>query len=79
MKKESQRILEKYFESREYNKEKVRLWKDYSLEDVSKFLVERYINFGFVVSIIIIKLGDMRDDIRTMSRKNTDDAINVSI
>ena len=73
IKKESQKILEKYFESRDYNKEKVKLWKDYAIEEVSKYLVEKYNNYGFVISFIIIKLGNMRDDRRSVFRNKTDD------
>ena len=79
IKKEGQKILEKYFEDREYNKEKVQLWKDYCLEDVSTFLVEKYINYGFVISIIIIKLGTMRDSANHILRNNTDSNILISI
>jgi len=41
----------------DYNKEKVQLWKDYTIEEVSKYLVENYNNYGFVISFIIIKIG----------------------
>ena len=79
IKKEGQKILEKYFEGREYNKEKVQLWKDYSLEDISTFLVEKYINYGFVISIIIIKIGSMSDNSNYVLRNNTDSNILISI
>ena len=79
IKKECQKILDKYFESRDYNKDKVELWKDYTLEEVSKYLEETYKDFGFVITIIIIKLGNMREYTRSMCRISTDDDIFVSV
>lgn len=79
IKKESQKILEKYFESRDYNKEKIKLWKDYAIEEVSKYLVEKYNNYGFVISFIITKFGTIRDDEKSIYRIKTDDNIYILI
>ena len=79
IKNECQKIINKYFESREYNKNKVELWKDYTLEEVSKYLEETYKDFGFVISIIIIKLGTMREDSRAICRISTDDDLSISV
>ena len=55
------------------NKDKVELWKDYTIEEVSKYLEKTYKDFGFVISIIIIKLGVMSEDTKVINRDNTDD------
>ena len=35
IKYQSQKILEKYFENRDFNKQKVIIWKDYALEEIT--------------------------------------------
>ena len=72
IKKECQTILEKYFEKREYDKEKVEKWKNYALKEVYDYLENTYNDFGFIISIIIIKLGNIRTDQRIICRNNTD-------
>ena len=57
IKKESKKILEKYFEDRGYNEDKVKIWKEYSLEEIYNYFKSNFPDFGFVVLIFIIKLG----------------------
>ncbi len=79
IKKECQIILEKYLENREYSKEKVENWKNYTLKELNDFLEKNYINFGFVFSIMIMKRGNARTDSRTLYRNKTDNVFHVSI
>ena len=79
IKKECQTILEKYFEKREYDKEKVEKWKNYALKEVYDYLENTYNDFGFIISIIIIKLGHIRTNQRIICRNNTDDFLFTSV
>ena len=79
IKKECQAILEKYFEKREYDKEKVENWKNYALKEVYDYLEKKYTDFGFIISIIIIKLGHIRTNQRIMCRNNTDDYLFANV
>ena len=79
IKEECQTILEKYFEKREYDKEKVEKWKNYALNEVYDYLEKKYIDFGFIISIIIIKLGNIRTAQRIICRNDTDDYLFVNV
>ena len=79
IKKECQIILEKYFEKREYDKEKVEKWKNYALKDVYDYLEKEYNDFGFIIAIIVKKKGNSRTDTRYFCRNNTDDSLFVSV
>ena len=79
IKKECKKILEKYFEDREYNEDKVKIWKEYSLEEISNFLKSNFPDFGFVILIFIIKLGHSRSSDFQISRSDTDDFLVESI
>jgi len=79
IKKECQIILEKYFEKREYDKEKVEKWKNYSLKDIYDYLEKKYNDFGFIIAIIVKKKGNSRTDSRIICRNNTDDFICVNV
>ena len=54
IKKECKKILEKYFEDREYNEDKVKIWKEYSLEEISNYFKSKFPDFGFVIKIPFI-------------------------
>ena len=70
--KESKLLLEKYFEGRDYDKNKVNLWKEYTLKELSDFLSNNYKQYGFLVLIIVIKKGEIRINSRVIYRKDTD-------
>ena len=53
IKEKCKSILEKYFEDREYNKDKVNIWKNYALEEISNFVSTKYKDFGFVICIFL--------------------------
>ena len=76
IKEEGKKILDKYFGNRNYDKDKVELWKDYTIEDVTNFLEKKYQDFGFVISIIVIN-GYMWEDSNQICR-NTDGTLNIS-
>ena len=42
MKDECKKILEKYFEERKFNKDKVLKWKEMILEDLEQYLKNKY-------------------------------------
>ena len=75
IKKECKRILEKYFEGREYDEDKVNLWKEYSLEEISNYLNSNYKDFGFIILLIIINTTACGSRCIPVERKNTDDYI----
>jgi len=79
IKKECQIILEKYFEKREYDKDKVEKWKNYSLKEIYDYLEKEYNDFGFIIAIIVMKRGNSRTDSRNICRNNTDDFILVNV
>ena len=83
IKKECKKILEKYFEDREYNENKVNLWKEYCLEEIIKFLSSNHKEFGFVILIIITHLtefsGSYRSNCLDISRNKTDSCISEEI
>ena len=74
----SNKILEKYFENRDYNKDKIEVWKDYALEEISNYLNYNYYNYGFVISFNAIKLGNITET-NLINRYNTDNYVTVSI
>ena len=74
----SNKILEKYFENRDYNKDKIEVWKDYVLEEISNYLDYHYYNYGFVISFNAIKLGNITET-NLINRYNTDNYVTVSI
>ena len=63
IKYQTQKILEKYFENRDFNKQKVEIWKDYALEEITYYL-NSYHNYGFIVSFNIVKLGNVVNTIQ---------------
>ncbi len=65
-------LLDKYFEGREYNKDKINLWKNYTMDELSNFLKQNYENYGFCIFINIIKKGDIRINSNDLSRPDTD-------
>ena len=79
IKKKCQTILEKYFEKREYDKEKVEKWKNYALKEVYDYLEKEYNDFGFIIAIITMKRGNTRTDSRNLCRNNTDDFLLVKV
>ena len=79
IKKECQTILEKYFENREYDNEKVEKWKNYALKDVYDYLEKNFNDFGFIISIIVMKRGNARTNIRNLFRNTTDYSLFSSI
>ena len=79
IKKECKKILEKYFDDREYNESKVNLWKEYALEETNNYLKSNYKGFGFIISILIVNSGDCRTNSQGIYRKDFDDYFNESI
>ena len=73
IKKECKKILEKYFEGREYDEDKVNLWKEYSLEEITNYLNSNYKDFGFIISLIVINTTACGGQCIPVERKNTDD------
>ena len=61
IKNECQEILNKYFEGREYDKEKFIKYKNYCLDEVINYLDKNYKDFGFVITFISIKVGNLRN------------------
>ena len=78
IKKFCQKILEKYFENREYNKQKIVIWKDYAFEDISNFLNKRYYDYGFIITFTAARLGNIIET-RQINRYNDDNYISVSV
>ncbi len=72
---ECQKVLDKYFEGREYDKEKAILWKNYTLDEISNYLEKNFVGYGFAIFIVIIKRGNIRTKKTDMSRPDTDDFI----
>ena len=77
--KEGEIILNKYFYGREYNELEINLWKDSALEEITKFLEKNYQYFGFMVSILVLKLNLTNSDTRNINRNESDISIFVSI
>ena len=77
--KECQMLLDKYFEGREYNREKVNLWKNYTMDELSNFLTKNYKDYGFCVFVNIIKKGDIRINSNGLFRKDTDSSLFKSV
>ena len=46
-------ILEKYFEGRKYDEEKVKKWSNSILEEMSEFLSTKYPSFGFGIFLFV--------------------------
>ena len=66
------KVLNKYFQGRDYENENVKLWKDYAMEELTDFLKLNYKEYGFIIYIIIIKKGDIRSNCNSISRGDTD-------
>ena len=77
--KECQEILNKYFEGREYDKEKYSKYKDYCFDEIPNFLNGKYICFGFVISFIALKEVSLATYDRVINRNKTDGGILVFI
>ena len=74
----SNKILEKYFENRDYNKDKIEIWKNYTLDEISEYLNYNYYNYGFVITFNAIKLGNIFET-KLINRYNTDNYVNSTI
>ena len=72
-------LLDKYFEGREYDKDKVNLWKNYTMDELSNFLKSNYKNYGFCLFMNIIKKGDIRIYSNGLCREETDSILFHSI
>ena len=72
-------LLDKYFEGREYDKDKVNLWKNYTMDELSNFLKSNYKNYGFCLFMNIIKKGDIRINSTGLCREETDSILFHSI
>ena len=70
--KECQMLLDKYFEGREYDKEKVNIWKNYTMDELSNFLTKNYKDYGFCIFVNIIKKGDISINSYGLFREDTD-------
>jgi hypothetical protein len=79
IRKECKKILEKYFDGREYDENKVNLWKEYALEEVNSFLKSNYADFGFLILLFVMKLGKARIDDGQIQRNDTDSAFTEKI
>ena len=79
IRKECKKILEKYFDGRDYDENKVNLWKEYALEEMNYFLKSNYVDFGFLILFFAIKLGKARNDDRHIQRNDTDSAFTETI
>ena len=75
IKNKSENLLRKYFEGRVYNKEKFNKYKIYFLDEMTDFLNNNYKDFGFILSFIGFKAGNLRINDRTILRNETDDSI----
>ena len=75
IKSKSKEILKKYFEGREYNEDKVNLWKEYSLEDISNYLTSKYKDYGFIILIMVINTLKCGSNCQTIKRNNTDETM----
>ena len=49
------------------------------MKEVYDYLENTYNDFGFIISIIIIKLGNIRTDQRIIGRNNTDNFLSKSV
>ena len=67
--------MAKYFEGRQYDKEKFSKYKTYFLNELTDFLNNNYKDYGFVLSFIGFKAGNMRINHRDILRTETDDSI----
>ena len=74
----SNKILEKFFENRDYNKDKIEIWKNYTLDEISEYLNNNYYNYGFVITFNSIKLGNIFET-KLINRYNTDNYVTSSI
>ena len=72
IKEKAKKVLNKYFQGRNYEKENVNFWKDYAMEELTDFLNQNYKNYGFGLFIIMIKKGDIRTNSHAISRSDTD-------
>ena len=72
IKQKTKNVLNKYFQGREYEKENVGQWKDYTMEELTDFLQHNYKEYGFCLFIIIIKRGSMSTNANGIARQNTD-------
>ena len=72
IKEKTKKVLNKYFQGRDYEKENVNFWKDYAMEELTDFLKPNYKDYGFGLFIIMIKKGDIRTNSNKISRSDTD-------
>ena len=72
IRQKTKNVLNKYFQGREYEKENVGQWKDYTMEELTDFLQHNYKEYGFCLFIIIIKRGSMSTNANGIARQNTD-------
>ena len=72
IRQKTKNVLNKYFQGREYEKENVGQWKDYTMEELTDFLQHNYKEYGFCLFIIIIKRGSMRTSANGIARQDTD-------
>ena len=79
IKNQCKKLLDKYFEGREYDREKVKSWKGYVLEELLDFFKKYYEGYGFCASTFIIKKGDLRITSTSILRSGTDSEVNYSI
>ena len=79
IKNKSEELLGKYFEGRIYNKEKFNKYKNYFLDEITDFLNNNYKDFGFVLTFIGFKAGNLRVNHSTILRRQTDDCFFSSI
>ncbi len=74
IKDECKKILEKYFEERKFNKDKVLKWKEMILEDLEQYLKNKYPGYGFIIVIFISEPIDFRSNSYFISRLSSDGA-----
>ena len=79
IKQKTKNVLNKYFQGREYEKENVGQWKDYTMEELTDFLQHNYKEYGFCLFIIIIKRGNIRTSANGIARQNTDGFLSESL
>ena len=72
IRKECKKTLEKYFEDREYNENKIKVWKNYALEEINNYLKSNYNNFGFIILILVYKRGGCRTNSFSIDRNDSD-------
>ncbi len=72
IRQKTKNVLNKYFQGREYEKENVGQWKDYTMEELTDFLQHNYKEYGFCLFIIIIKRGNIRTSANGIARQDTD-------